>query len=156
MHTPSGDGPESDRTLQSSDCHNDSSSSGTSDRVVQKLRGNLVPTSQPMPVQHFFVGTAGAESALDSDSNHSSSSLIVQTTALGEEPAAPPLPPPIALLLALPEVVVAPSRKLCGSHEPLMDYSHCLLLTSDDYIAAMEEKSRCCEEARVQIQIRRE
>ena len=115
-----------------------------------------MPTSQPMPVQHFFVGTADAESAPDSDSDHKSLSLSMQTAALEEEPGTPPLPPPIASLLALPEVAVALSRKLRGSQEPLMDYLDSLLLTSDDYIAAMEEKSRRREEAHVQTQIHRE
>ena len=115
-----------------------------------------MPTSQPMPVRHFFVRTAGAESAPNTDSDHNSSSLTVQTTALGEEPGAPPLPPPITSLFAVPKVAVAPSRKLRGSHEPLVDYSCSLLLTSDDYIAAMEEKSQRHEEACIQTQICRE
>ena len=156
VRTRSGDGPESERTLQPGDCESDTSSSGTSDRVLQELRGDMVPTSQPMPVHHFVVGTAGAKSAPDTDSDHSTASLTQQTAALGEDPVAPPLPPPIASLLALPGVAVAPSCKVRNSQEPLVDYSRSLLLTSDDYIAAMEEKSRRREEARVQAEIHRE
>ena len=108
-----------------------------------------------MLVQHFSAGTASADPT-DNDSDHSSSSQSEQTAPIREDPGAPPLTPTITALLALPEVAVGPSRKRAGSQEPLVDYSHSLLLTSEDYIATLEEKSRRREEVQVQTQICRE
>ena len=155
VQTLSGDDTNIDRSLQDGKCRSDNNSSGTYDRVVQELCGDLVPESQPMPVQHFYVGTASANAA-DSDSDGSNSNQSVQTTPIAEDPRAPPVTPAIAALLALPKIAVAPSRKRAGSQEALVDYLRSLLLTSEEYITAMEEKSCRCEEARVQTQIRRE
>ena len=44
VHMLSGDGTDTDRSLQDGECRSDSESFGTNDRVVQELRGDLVPT----------------------------------------------------------------------------------------------------------------
>ena len=50
----------------------DSISSGTSDVVLQQMRGNLIPESQPQPVQHYYVGAAPSNAG-DSDFDDTSS-----------------------------------------------------------------------------------
>jgi hypothetical protein len=49
--------------------------------------------------------------------------------------------PPTSLshLLQLPEIVVTPARR--SRTEPLVDYTKSIIMTGDDYIKAMEEKS---------------
>ena len=96
-----------------------------------------------MPVQHFYVGTASAD-AVESHSDGSSLHHFVHSTVITEDPGALPVTPAIAVLLALPEIAMAPSCKCAGSQEALVDYSRLLLLTSEEYIAAMEEKLRRC------------
>ena len=109
-------------------------------------------TSLHSTVQHYYVGTATADVA---ESNFDKSSLhqFVHSTVIAEDPELPPITPAIAALLALPEITVAPSHKLDGSQDALVDYLQLLLLTSEEYITAMEEKTCCREEARVQSQL---
>ena len=154
IQTLSGKGIDTDRSYEDGDCRSDSDSSGSSDRVVHQLRGDLVLESQPMHVQHFYVGTTSADVA-ESDSDGSSSHYFVHTMVIAEDPGPLPVTPAIAALLALPEITVASSRKRAGSQEALVDYSRSLLITSEEYIAAIEEKSRRRKEARVQTHIRR-
>ena len=101
-----------------------------------------------MPVQHYYVGTTASDAG-ESDSDGSSSHQSLQGEMIIENLDLPPITPAIATLLALPEITVAPSRIRVGLQNALIDYSQSLLLTSKDYVAAMEEKACHREEARV-------
>ena len=114
IQTLSGEGTDTDHSHEEGDCRSDSDSSGSFDKVVQQLRGDLVSELQPMPVQQYYVGTASTdvgENNFDGSNSHHS----VHTAVIAEDSGAPPITPAIAALLALPEIAVAPSRKCAGS-----------------------------------------
>ena len=107
------------------------SKSQCTDKALQEIRGDLVVNSQQQR-QHFFVPPRGDQQDDDDDYLH-------QDDGGSCAERAEPLPPNISSLLELPEIVVrAPARR---GGDPLIDYSRSLLLTSEEYIAAMQEKA---------------
>ena len=113
---------------------------------MRQMRGDLVPDSQPLPVQHFYV-RPGSDVVAGSECD--SSGLEAS------EPDPPTVSPAIVVLLALPEITPPPSNRR-APQDALIDYSQLLFLTSEEYVLAMEEKGRRREEARVQSQLRRD
>ena len=92
----------------------------------------------------------------ETDSDGTTSEHSLQAAATTEDPDPPAVTRTISELLALPEVTVAPSRRRAAPQEALVDYSQSLLMTSEDYVAAMAKKARRREEARVQSDLRRD
>ena len=71
---------------------------------------------------------------------------------IAKEPQPPLVALAITMLLALPKIIVASSHKCVGPQDALVDYLRSVLLTSEEYITAMEEKACHQEEARVENQ----
>ena len=128
----------------STDTESDSKSQCTY-RALQDIRGDLIADSQQQR-QHFFVPPRGDQQDDVHDHLHQDDggSCAERTD---------PLPPNISSLLELPELVVkVPARR---GGDPLIDYSHSLLLTSEEYIVAMQEKADRRDAARREAERRR-
>ena len=63
---------DSDHTTDDNESATEGYSSATEDPLLQEMRGELVPDSQPPPVQHFYVH-AGTEAPASSVSESSGS-----------------------------------------------------------------------------------
>ena len=138
---------ESDHSADDNESGSKGGSLATEDLLLQEMHGELVPDSQPPPIQHFYV-QAGTKAPASSDNESSGLEAPDQgvPTASESDPLAVSLA--IAALLALPEIASPPSRRR-AAQEALIDYSQSLLLTSEEYVLAMEKKGRRREEARV-------
>ena len=75
METLSAEGIESDRSHEDADTGINCGSSGSSDRMLRQIQGELVLDSQSSLVQHYYVGTESATAAdTHSDSDASKAS----------------------------------------------------------------------------------
>ena len=66
----------------------DSISSGTSDAILQQMRRDLIPESQPHPGQHYYMGTTFGD-AEESDFDDTSSEHSLHGTATAKDPDPP-------------------------------------------------------------------
>ena len=106
-------------------------------------------------MQHYYVGTTSADTT-ESQSDTDALQASQHGKVIAKEPKPRPVIPAIAALLALSEITVAPSGRRAGLQDALVDYSRSLLLTSKEYVIAMEEKACRREEARLESQLQRE
>lgn len=130
----------------STDTESDVESDST-DKALQEIRGEMIPDSQEQR-QHFFVPRPGDAE----DENDEGDDQLEEDDgeSCGVEQ---PLPPSISSLLELPEIPVRVPVRRGG--EPLIDYSQSLLLTSEEYIVAMQKKADRREAARIEAEQRR-
>jgi hypothetical protein len=129
----------------STDTKSDSESQCT-DRVLQYIRGDLIADSQQQR-QHFFVAPRG-------DQQDDADGHLHQDDGGSCAERTEPLPLNISSMLELPEIVVKVLARRGG--DPLIDYSQSLLLTSEEYIAAMQEKADRRDAARREAERRRQ
>jgi hypothetical protein len=80
-----------------------------------------------------------------------------QSNPIAVELCLAPVPPPsIARFLTLLEVCVPPRRTLSAAGEPLIDYSKLIILTADEYVAALDQKALRKEEAQKEREKKKE
>jgi len=105
------------------------------DEGLQEIRGERVMDSQQQ-TSHFFIGEVVAGDAGSSSDSEGGDDAV--TVAAGKEAAPPPN------LFQLPEVAGPAERR--RRSDPLIDYSKSIIMTSEDYLRAMEDKARLKED----------